>query len=396
MFSICRFAELLKHLPRGVFDRAVEQHKADENCKSFTGWRHLLSMVYLQLSGQKSLRTLAQGFNAHRAHHYHLDCQGVRRSTLAEANTNEARARAFEQFATKLMGQAPRKLRQEGEELLRLLDSSSITLKGRKYEEWVKHTRSKCARGIKLHLLLGLPEQAPLAGSITAANVNDIEYATQLELDSGVIYVFDKGYCSYGWWWKIQQSKSRFVTRFKNNAKLEVLHQRPIAKAARKTILKDELVRFANKHPGGKRRNPYTDVLRRIEVAREGKPPLVLASNDLRGSATKIAERYKARWQIELFFKWLKQHLCIKRFVGESYSAVRIQIFTALIAYLMVWLYAKANNIKTSLWLLLAEISSTLFQRPQTEWARHRLWREQRAELESRQATIFNGVFAGH
>jgi putative transposase len=389
MFRISRFSELLKHLPRGEFDRAVRQHEADKHCKSFTSWRHLVAMVYLQLSGQKSLRTIEQGFNAHASHHYHLDCQAVRRSTLAEANEKQKRAAAFEQFATALMGQAPRHLRQHGQELLRILDSSSVTLKGPGFDEWVKYTRTPRARGVKLHVLLGLPEQAPLKAGTTAANVNDIDYARQMELEKGVIYAFDKGYCDYGWWWKIQQSGSRFVTRFKSNASLQILQERPIAKAAHGVILKDELVRFANKYPGGKRRNPYTGELRRIEVAREGKTPLVLATNDLHGSAQKIAERYKARWQIELFFKWIKQHLRIKHIVGTSYSAVRIQLFTALIAYLMVALYARVHNIKKSLWLLLAELGSTLFQRPQIEWARHRRWREQRSDFQSRQADIF-------
>ena len=389
MFSISRFSELLKLLPRNEFNRAVKQHKADQSCKSFTSWRHLLAMVYVQLSGQKSLRTLEQGFNAQSSHHYHLDCQAVHRSTLSDANQHEGRAKAFEQFATTLMAQAPRKLRGEGTELLRLLDSTSITLKGPGYDEWVKHTRTERARGIKLHVLLGLPEQAPLAASTTAANVNDIEYASQMELQRGVIYVFDKGYCNYSWWWKIQQEGSRFVTRFKSNARLEVVEAREIPKAARGVILKDERVRFANKHPGGGRRNPYTQVLRRIEVARKDKPALVLATNDLKSAALKIAERYKARWQIELFFKWIKQHLRVKQMVGESYSAVRIQLFTALIAYLMVALYRKAYGIKTSLWLLLAELCSTLFQRPNSEWDRHRRAREQQADFASRQATIF-------
>jgi putative transposase len=389
MFSISRFSELLKLLPSNEFNRAVKQNEADQHCKSFTSWRHLLAMVYLQLSGQKSLRTLEAGFNAQPSHHYHLDCQAVRRSTLSEANQDERRAKAFEQFATTLMAQAPRKLRTQGQEVLQLLDSTSITLKGPGYDEWVKYTRTPRARGIKLHVLLGLSEQAPLAASTTAANVNDIEYAAQMELERGVIYVFDKGYCNYSWWWKIQQNRSRFVTRFKSNARLQVVQERAIPKAAHGVILKDEQVRFANKNPGGGRRNPYTEVLRRIEVAREGKPPLVLATNDLKSSAQKIAERYKARWQIELFFKWIKQHLRIKQMLGKSYSAVRIQLFTALIAYLMVALYAKLHDIKKSLWLLLAELGSTLFQRPNTEWDRHRRVREQRADFASRQAAIF-------
>lgn len=391
MFRISRFSELLKLLPRASFEQATEQSQADKYCKSFTSWRHLVAMLYLQLSGQSSLRTVQAGFNAQPSHHYHLDCKAVRRSTLAQANAKESRANLFEKLATQLMAQVRTSLREEGQELLQLLDSTSFTLKGPGYDPWVKHTRSVNSRGIKLHVLLGAHEQAPLSAATSAATLNDIDYAREMELERGVIYVFDKGYCDYHWWWQIEQNNSRFVTRFKSNASLTVLRERPIAKAAREIILKDEEVSFANKYPGGKRRNPYTKKLRRIEVSRapQNQPPLVLATNDLKSSALRIAERYKARWQIELFFKWMKQHLRIKRFVGTTYSAVRIQIYTALIAYLLVALYAKMHSIKQSLWLLVAELSSTLFQRPEAEWSRHRRWRERRSDFESRQVSIF-------
>jgi IS4 transposase len=374
-----------------MFDRQVEQSQADKHCKSFTTWRHLVSMVYLQVSGQSSLRTIETGYNAHRAHHYHLDCQEIRRSTLSQANEKAARAEVFEALASSLMSQAGRQLRVEGEQVLRLLDSTSITLQGPRYAHWVKHTRSKDAPGIKVHVLFGAKEQVPLSAATSAATLNDLEYGRQMELESGVIYVFDKGYCDYTWWWKIEQAKSKFVTRFKSNARLEVVERRKIAQDAQDTILKDELVRFANKNPGAGRRNPYTKPLRRIEVSRQeqNKPALVLATNDLKSAALKIAERYKQRWQIELFFKWIKQHLRIKRFVGSSYAAVRIQIFTALIAYLLLALYAKTHSIKKSLWLLAAEFSSTLFQRASLECAEHRRWREQRTDFESRQMQIF-------
>jgi putative transposase len=124
-------------------------------------------------------------------------------------------------------------------------------------------------------------------------------------------------------------------------------------------------------------------------VARAGQPPLVLATNDLRSSALKIAERYQARWQIELFFKWIKQHLNIKRFLGRSENAVRIQILTALIAYLLAALHAKAQGAKTSLWLHLSELRATLFQRPQTELHRQRRWREQKDHFERHQRPLF-------
>lgn len=391
MFRISRFAELLKLLPRRSFDQAVQSCKADQHCKSFSSWRHLVTMLYLQLSGQSSLRTVSVGFNAQPQHHYHLDCRAVRRSTLADANAKQSRAQAFEQLARELMVQARPKLRDELTQMLHVLDSTSITLKGWEFDEWVKHTRSAHSRGIKLHVLFGTAQQAPLAASSSEATLNDLDYAREMELESEAIYVFDKAYCDYSWWWKIEQAGSKFVTRFKVNANLQVVRERRVAKDAQEIILKDQVVVFANKHPRGGRRNPYTQELRRIEVSRaaQGKEPLVLATNDLKSSALRIAQRYKARWQIELFFKWIKQHLRIKRFVGRSYSAVRIQIFTALIAYLLVALHAKVHKITKSLWLLLAELSSTLFQRAELEWLRHQRWREQRADFQSRQVDIF-------
>lgn len=388
MFRVSRFGELLKHLPRGVFDRAVKTHQADKHRKGFSCWRQMIAMVYAQLAGASSLRVLESGFNAQSAHHYHLGSGGVRRTTLAEANARKG-WQVFAVVAASLMEQVQRSVRQEAQEFLRLIDSSSITLKGRGFEEWTRAARTRNTQGMKLHVLFGLAEQAPLSQSMTLANVNDIEYARELELERGVIYVFDKAYCDYSWWWRIEQSGAKFVTRFKRNARLEALQERVIACAARGVILKDELVRLSNQNPGAGRRNPYSKPLRRIEVAREGKTALVLATNDLKSSALRIAERYRARWQIELFFKWIKQHLRIKSLLGRSENAVRTQLLCALIAYLLCVLDAKAKKVKTSLWLHFSELRSTLFQRPQTEWARHRRWREQRARFELSQGALF-------
>jgi putative transposase len=390
MFTISRFASLIKLLPRGVFDRAVREERADRYRKRFSTWDQLLAMIYGQLSGVRSLRTLTNGFNAQEGHHYHLGCGAVRRSTLAQANAHGA-VSVFAQLAQALLLQARGKLRQEAGELVRLLDSTSITLKGRGFDEWTEATRTRNTQGVKLHLLLGLGEGAPLEYSISAANVNDIEYGRTLSPEAGVVYVFDKGYCDYRWWWQIEQRGAKFVTRFKRNARVEVLKERTIAQAARGTILSDEWVKLSNKHPGGARRNPYVKPLRRIVVAREGKDPMVLATNDLKSSALRIAERYRQRWQIELFFKWIKQHLRIKSFLGRSENAVRIQILTALITYLLLALYAKAHRWTGSLHLLLNELRSTLFQRPQLELHRHRRWREKLAFIASHQTELFAG-----
>jgi IS4 transposase len=388
MFRVSPFAAVLKLVPRGLFDQLVEQHGADKYRKRFGCWQQLVAMLYAQLSQASSLRVLERSFNAHAAHHYHLGCRELKRSTLADMNASGS-VQVFEKLAGVLMEQAQRKLRNQCGELLRLLDSSSLTLKGRGFDEWTAEHRTRNTQGLKLHVLYGRSERAPLAQGISAANLNDIEYARSLPIEPGAIYVFDKGYCDYNWWWHIHCNQARFVTRFKHNAKLQVMQERRIATAAAELILKDQIVRLANKKPGARRTIPYELPLRRIEVARKDKPPLVLATNDLKSTALSIAERYQARWQIELFFKWIKQHLRIKRFLGKSERAVRIQILTALIAYLLLALYAQANKLKQSLWLVLSELSATLFQRPDEERDRHRRWREQRAHFQRLQGTLF-------
>lgn len=388
MFRISRFAEVLKLLPRPVFERAVDGQQADRYRKTFSCWQQLVAMLYAQFSGASSLRVLESSFNAQSSHHYHLGCTPLRRSTLADMNAHGSVA-VFVQLATALMQQVRGSWREEGEQLLQLLDSSSLTLKGEGFNAWSAPHRTCHTQGLKLHVLFGVQESAPLAQAITAPNVNDIEYARNLPLTPGVIYVFDKGYCDYNWWWRIQCSQARFVTRFKHNANLQRLKERHIAQDAQGIILKDELVRFGNKHPRGGRKNHYSLPLRRIEVARPGNTPLVLATNDLKSAALKIAERYRARWQIELFFKWIKQHLRIKRFLGRTERAVRIQILTALIAYLLVALYARATRSTRSLWMLLSELRATLFQRPDLEGHRQRRWRAQRAWFHSRQTALF-------
>ena len=388
MFRISRFQEVLKHLPRGVFERAVRSRQADKHRKKFNCWQQLVNLLFAQLSGASSLRTLESSFNAHTAHHYHLGCNPIRRATLADANA-QGHSEVFAEIAQALMQQARGSVPAQAQEFLQLLDSTSITLKGPGFDDWTLENRTRNTQGLKLHLVLGLAQQAPLAQSISAANLNDLDYARTLDIQPGAIYVFDKAYCDYSWWWKMSQEGARFVTRFKRNARLEVKRARRIPRNARELILKDELVLLSNKNPGGRRSNPYSDALRRIEVARAGKPALVLATNDLKSSALRIAERHKARWQIELFFKWIKQHLNIKRFLGRTQNAVRIQILTALIAYLLVRLYARAHGVKTSLWLLLSELRASLFQRPQIELHRHRRWRQQRFMHDLYQRPLF-------
>jgi IS4 transposase len=379
----------MKGLPRGAFDRIVDAQQADKHSKGFRCWDQLVAMVYAQLSGASSLRVLETGFNSQPTHHYHLGTHPIRRSTLADANGKRT-ADVFTEAARLLMSHANRRLRREGEELLHLLDSTSITLKGPGFDSWTSGNRTRNTQGIKLHVLYADDADVPIWHSITPPNVNDVDEGVKLPIEAGAVYVFDKGYCDYTWWHQIESQKALFVTRFKRNAALKVERVLPIPAEDVGVVLKDEIVCFSNRYPRGGRKNPYTKPLRRVTVARaEQDQPLVLATNDLASSAATIAQHYKARWGIELFFKWIKQHLKIKQFLGRNENAVRVQILTALIAYLLLALYRQAQHYIGSLWTLLAEVRATLFQRAGIEAALYRRRRDALAEVASRQRGLF-------
>jgi hypothetical protein len=367
MFSISRFHVLTKHLPRGTFERAVACHEADKHAKGFGRWQHLLVMTYAQLSGADSLRTVVAGFNAQASHHYHLGARAVRRSTLAEANARVS-PEPFAEVVRHLMGCVQRQVRREMAPLLKLLDSTSITLKGPGFDTWTFAGRNTHTQGIKLHVLYDSARQAPGWSAFSDANVNDITAAQDLPLEAGQRYVFDKGYCDYAWWQAIDQAGSHFVTRFKRNAALDITQTRAVGDAERQVILADEIVTFRHRHNRAGHTNPYEAPLRRVTVRRaDHATPLVLATNDLSSPPTQIAAHYQARWDIELFFKWIKQHLRLRRFLGRSEKAVKIQVLTALIAYLLVALERHVRAPTMSLWLFLAELRASLFQRPAVE-----------------------------
>jgi putative transposase len=386
MLSVSRFHSLVKTIPRGVFDKAVPQCAADKHSKGFRSWDQLLAMLYAQYAGITSLRELVNGFNAHASHHDHLGTRALRRSTLADANAKRQPV-VFSALTCTLMQAASRSVRREVRSVLNVLDSTSITLKGGGFQGWTAPTRTRNTQGVKLHLQLIAGEALPIRAAITAANVNDISAVQDWPLASGERYVFDKGYCDYAWWQRINQAGSVFVTRFKRNAQLRVVMRRP---QGSETILSDEEVTLSNLYPGGGRRNPYTGRLRRIVVARPDHPtPLVLATNDMHSDPQQIAADYRARWQIELFFKWIKQHLKIKGFLGESETAVRTQLLTALIAYLLMAIAHQAGGAACSLWEALMTLRASLFQREKTEASHYQRSRERRRALAERQGVLF-------
>jgi hypothetical protein len=376
MFRISRFQQMMQQVPRGTLQSIVQRHAADRYTKGFGCLELLTAQVFGHFSGSRSLRELETAYNAHPAHHYHLGMGPIHRTTLADASARRNPA-VFEELAHVLMKAASRPLRRSMQAGLLLLDSTSFTLKGLGFDAWTLAHRTRNTQGLKLHVLYDNATGTPVIQEMTAANVNDVTQAAGLPLQRGATYVFDKGYCDYHWWASFNEHEAFFITRLKRNARIECLEAYAIAHADSDTILADEAVRLNNPNPGGGRSHGYTVPLRRIVVHRPDKPtPLVLVTNDFTRTAAQVAAGYKARWQIELFFKWIKQNLKIKTFYGRSENAVRIQILCALIAYVLVALHRQTHAAGCSLLRVLNQLRAGLFQRPDVEAAVERRRRE--------------------
>lgn len=389
MYRNTRFRELLKGLSRGSFEETVKKYHADKYNKGFRCWDQLIAMIYGQVSGCRSLRELEAGFNSQEVHHYHLGTRSIKRSTLSDANARKD-LRVYEETCNQLLSHVHRKARKELGDMLYLLDSTPIPLKGLGYDRWTEANKTKRTQGLKAHIMTAPQQGIPVYMEITSPNVNDVVAGKEIELEYGATYVFDKGYCDYNWWYQFTENEAFFVTRFKKNAGLRELEEKEIPNEHAEIILKDEVVEFKNKRPGGNRINQHHGTpLRRVTVYREGKDPLIIASNDMERSAKEIADLYKRRWDIELFFKWLKQNLKIKQFLGRNENAVRLQIYIAIITYLLVFIYRRTNGISTSLRLCLAALKTGLFQRPEVENEIAR-----RRHLEKSQSQLLQGSLA--
>lgn len=354
-FSDSIFSSLLKPIDRRQFQKIVDQHEGDAYDKSFKSWDHLVALVYGQLAGLDGLRALEAGFNANPQHHYHLGTGELARSTLSDANARRPTGIFAQTFAA-LAASADRQLRREGAEMVRLIDASPIPLdRVCKWSKW-----NGRIRGMKLHVVYDPLADIPMYPEVTPANVNDIEVGRQVLIQAGTTYVFDKGYCRFDWWQKINDCGAFLVTRKKVNMRLRAITHRTNRKRKGdgfKIIADDEVV-LASK---GDSQLPMP--LRRIKVRRENGGVMTLLTNDLTRTAVEIAALYKGRWQIELLFRWIKQHLDIRKFIGTNENAIRLQILAAMIAYLLLRIAARINCI-TMRPLRLAElISQFLFTR---------------------------------
>jgi putative transposase len=330
------FGQLLQPICRRHFGKSVERHNGNAYDKRFGSFAHLVALIYAQLSGAKSLRALETSWNANAHHHYHLGAGKIARSTVADANGRRPTA-IFADTFSELSGFAGRVLRQEGRAVLRLIDATPIPLPDIiEWPQWNGRTR-----GMKLHVVYSPLQDRPTRFEITPATVNDVEFGRNVPLQTGAFYVYDKAFCDYGWWKKIDDKGAFFVTRPKTNARYKTLRNRPLkhTKGDGFMVLSDRDVVLKTQ---GRCKLPIT--LRHITVKRDEGGKLTIISNDLTHSAVRIAAMYKARWQIELLFRWIKQHLVIRTFLGRSENAIRLQIIAAMIAYLLLRIAARQSR----------------------------------------------------
>jgi IS4 transposase len=331
------FHSVLKQVPWHRFDRLVDEHRADKHVRTLTTKGQLIALIYAQLSGAQSLREIEAALTSHATKLYHLGGEEVARTTLADANARRS-WQVFSGLFAHLAGRVARGLRRKAGEAVHLIDATGLSLSALS-KDWAQFSTGVC--GAKMHVIYNAEANCPIYAAVTPANVNDITAAKAMPIIAGTTYVFDLGYYDYGWWAKLDAAGCRIVTRLKVNTKLTVLAEKAVAKGS--AILSDRIGHLPRRMARN-RNNPFHQPVREVRVRIASGKVLRILSNDLDTPATEIAELYKRRWQIELFFRWVKQTLKIRHFLGRSDNAVRIQIAVALIAFLLLRLAHAAQR----------------------------------------------------
>src|SRR3954453_15635886 len=358
------FADILKFIPWQRFEALVEEHKADARVRRLPTKGQFLALLYGQLSGASGLREIVTGLSSHAARLYHLGADPVRRSTFSDANTLRP-AEVFADLLEIMMKQAHRGLRRKLAETTYLIDATSVRLNARS-AEWARFSTALC--GAKVHVIYDADADRPIYAAVSAANVNDITAARQMPIEPGATYVFDLGYYDYAWWAQFDAAGCRIVTRFKANTPLQLVKELAVAKGS--NILSDR-IGFLPTRQATSRRNPMQDAVREVRITTDTGKVLRILSNDLDASAQEIADLYRRRWAIELFFRWVKQTLKITRFIGNSENAVRIQIAIALITFLLLRLAQAAQKAITSPIVFARLVRANLMHRRAIDYLLH-------------------------
>jgi hypothetical protein len=355
------FSQLISLINPNEFERCVERYHGNYKVKTFTCWHQLLCMIFGQLCGRESLRDIVSCLVAHEHKLYHLGLtKGVSRSTLADANEKRD-WRIFSDFAQSLIQEA--RGMKDGEELEGLsfdnpiyaFDSSTVDLCLSVFW-WAPFRKTKAA--IKLHTLYDIRYGMPRFVHISDGLVSDVTALDLLEFERDSFYVMDRAYLSYAQLYRVDQSGAFFVVRTKVNTKVKRVYSAKVNKAT--GVRYDQTVKFENV----KALKDYPDKLRLVKYYDEEKNrTLVFLTNNFEIKAEEVAKLYKYRWQVELFFKWIKQHLKVKVFYGESENAVKAQIWCAVCAYVLVAILRHKLKILQSTNNMLQILSVSLFDK---------------------------------
>jgi len=352
------FAQIVEFLPQRVFDRFVEKYNGNKYVKHFSCWNQLLCMLFGQLTNRDSLRDLIVALDAHSSKSYHLGFGiSVTRSNLAKANETR-NSKIFEAFAYHLIAIARKKRANNDFEIkdkIYAFDSSTIDLCLSVFW-WATFRKTKA--GIKLHTLFEITTQIPAFVHITPATMNDMKAMDYLVYEQNAFYIFDRGYVDYTRLYKITVHSAFFVIRAKSNLKFDRMYSLKIDKST--GVLCDQIGKLKGFYVS----KQYPVKLRRVKFYdKETKRTFVFLTNNFQVTSDQVALLYKNRWQIELFFKWIKQHLKIKSFWGTSENAVRIQIYSAIITYCLVAIVGKELKIERSTYEILQVIGISLLDK---------------------------------
>jgi hypothetical protein len=323
------FHGLLKHVPWDVFDRLVSAHGADSRVRRLNTKSQFVALLYGQLSGAVSLREIVTGLASHPARLYHLGMRPAQRSTLADANARRPSG-VFAELFGEMVKRARRGLRRAVGESVYLIDSTSLRL-NEASSAWARFSTGVC--GAKVHVVYDPDADHPIYAAVSAAKLNDITAAQEMPIEAGATYVFDLGYYDYRWWAKLDAAGCRIVTRFRSSTPLTLTSEREVPENG--TVLSDRVGTLPARQAKN-RRNPFSKPVREVRVKIASGKVLRILSNDIEAPAQQIADLYKRRWAIELFFRWVKQTLKIRHFLGTGENAIRIQLAVALIAFLLL------------------------------------------------------------
>jgi len=352
------FAQIVEFLPQRIFDKLVYQYGGNKYVKHFSCWNQLLCMLFGQLTNRDSLRDLIVAINAHNGKSYHLGFgKNVTRSNLAKANLNRD-SKIFEEFAYHLIAIARKERANDDFKIngqVYAFDSTTIDLCLNVFW-WAKFRRNK--GGVKLHTLFDVNTQIPAFVHITPASVHDMNAMDYLFYEPEAYYIFDRGYVDYTRLYRITKHSASFIVRAKKNLQFIRMYSREHNKSS--GVRCDQIGRLSGFYVS----KEYPEKLRRIKFYdQETDRMFVFLTNNFELSAEQVAFLYKNRWQIELFFKWIKQHLKIKAFWGTSENAVRIQVYSAIIAYCLVAIVATKLKIDRPTYEILQVLGISLLDK---------------------------------